>query len=298
MPSEFTDVNRFWNYIHDTKANQIRTIIFETLNNRIKLLRTLQRCPTSADDVQGIHKVVLDHDRPVWFLVRCDFSDSGDGKFKLGFTGLPSANTNRFVSLLASSDVGYLPCGYYGTKNDLEERIWEHLFPWTEDTTSPSCSAISAVVVEGSNPPHFKLIPSTSITTLCRRRQAAYVLIPTCEDVVRIHMFHPEGVCSRCRVRTKGTAPGDRSRAILAFMKPELIPWLLISIYERFDFIFAEDVDSCADLPSLVSSAPVVARDSMHRRRSNESVLSPPTMEKYTGPSKRTRNFPDHSRGS
>lgn len=297
MPSEFTDVNHFWRYIHGTKANQIRTIIFETVNNKIHVLHTLERGRTSADDVLGIYKIVLDLDHPVWFLVRCDFSDSCDGKFKLGFTGLPSSNTNRFVSLLASSDVGYLPCGYYGTKRDLEERIWDHLFPWTEDISSPSCSAISAVVVEGSNPPFFKLIPSTSITTLCRRRQAAYVLVPTNEDVVRIHMFHPEGVCSRCRVRTTGADSGDPSRAVLAFMKPELIPWLLISIYERFDFIFAEDIDSCADLPSLVSSAPVVARESMHRRRSNESVLSPPTMEKYTGPSKRTRNFPDHVRG-
>ena len=284
----FRDIDKFWSYIHETKTRYVRTIFFEVnAHGSISILETCVRGATSSDDISRIFQYMMKSDQPVWFLVRCDFSDQTDSQFKLGFSGISSPTSNRFVYLLASSYVGYLECEYYGTKHDLEDRIWDHLFPYETREKIDSPGAISAVVVEGSSPPSFRLLPSANVHDLCRNKQTAYILIPGIDSVARVHLFHPEGVCPRCRVRRDDIA--DKSPTILAFMKPDLIPWLTASICERYEFTFGIDVESCADLPSLTHSAPVI-----DRRRSNDIVLSPPTLQKYKGPSKRSRNFPDH----
>jgi hypothetical protein len=284
MSADFNDVIQFWSFVRQSKERAIRTILFDASSNVIRVVETFSRGKTCSEDVANLCEYLSESIEPVWFLVRCDFSDSTDSHFKLGFSGLPSAATNRFVALLGSTAVGYLPCGYYGTKQGLEDRIWDHLFPLVEDPATGN-SVVGAVVEDGSR---FKLVASTSISDFCRKRISAYVLCPT-DHIIRIYFFNPDGVCPRCRVKDSSVS---RSRTVLAFMKPDLIPWLMSCMYDSFEFEFGSDIHSCADLPSLTPSAPVVSRESLTgRRRTNQIVLSPPTLEKYTGPSKRTRNF-------
>ena len=293
MATDFYDVVRFWSFVKESKKSSIRTVVFEASPNHIKVVQSFSRCATSNEDVENLSRFLLESIEPLWFIVRCDFNDPMDSQFKLGFSGLPSSTTNRFVNLLGSSEKGYISCGYYGTKQNLEDRIWDHLFPVVDDTTpSGSSSVVGAVVEEGSR---FKLIPGVSLVDLCRRRRSAYILCPI-DDVIKVHLFNPDGVCPRCRIKDDMGISSSRSRTVLAFMKPDLVPWLLACVFNSFEVEFGSDVHSCADLPSLVPSAPVVSRESVTgRRRSNQIVLSPPTLEKYTGPSKRTRNFPNHN---
>ena len=280
-------MSRFWSFIRETKPRDIRTILFGASGDRVKVLDTLPRTSTSQADINNLTAFITAAREPVWFLVRCDFEDPSDAQFKLGFTGLPSASTNRFVKLLASGHCGYIPCVYFGSRDTVEDRLWDHLCPISDELeeSSSSSSMISAVVEENDR---FILIPAANLSELCKNRKLAFVLYRTDNNVL-IHAFRPVGVCPRYRLRDSS----DNLTPNILRNKNDVIPWLQARMFDSLEFTFGQDFHSCADTPWLVSSAPVVSRESIGRRRSNHNVLSPPTLEKYTGPSKRTRNFPD-----
>jgi hypothetical protein len=286
MGTGLLDVNQFWSYVRDTKNTSTRSIVFHASAQGVKVLTTFKRGSTSHEDIENLSHYLSQSYEPVWFLVRCDFDDPSDSRFKLGFAGLPTASTNRFVRLLGSHSVGFVPCAYYGSKLDIEERLWDHLCPLVDDPPNSFSSMIASALIEHDG--QLKLLPSINVSDFCRSRRVAFVLQCT-DTTVHINLFKPVGVCPRCRIPVDN-APHD---GLLSRKRQEIIPWLQAFLFDSLDFSFGCEINACVDLACNPTSAPVVTKDSTGRRRSNHIILSPPTLDKYTGPSKRTRNFPD-----
>lgn len=266
-------VGDFWSFVQSTKESAVRSIFFTSTNHdRIVILKLFVRQQSTFDDVENIRLSLADAPISVGFVVRCDFNDRLDRQFKLGSLGPPCP----VIQLLASHQpaLQYRP---YSPLSDLEDQLWDHLFPLTEEP--PSLDG-AAVVLDSSASPNFTIIPVLDVKDLCKRRQCAFILSAQSVDVVTVQLFVPDGPCRRCRVG----ADAQREKTVYAFMKPEVIPWLH-RIRPGTVFAFGDDVHSCTDFER---GAP--------RRRSNEDVLSPPTLDKYNkGASKRTKNFPDYS---
>lgn len=268
---EFADVSEFWKYVQSTKASSIRTVFFTAGSNGLRVHQMHSRQPSTHADVHNILQSLLAVSQPVWCVIRCDFNDVLDNHFKLGHLGIPTAATQRIAQSLR------IRCRYYSPSSDLEDQIWDHLFPLSEETVTHSLDN-AAVILDSSTAPRFSLLSPVNVSELCRSRQCCFLLSAQSPDQVLVQLFVPEGPCRRCRT----TSDSQKEKTVYAFMKAELVPWLR-QLAANTLFMLDDDIHSCGDVSR---GAP--------RRRSNEDVLSPPTLDKYNkGASKRSKNFPD-----
>ena len=297
--SRFSEIEAFRTYILSTKDSYVRTVFFmvDFTAGTIDVVRSFRRSATTDGDVDSIVSTVRSaHGNPIWFVVRSDFNDHSDSDFRLGYCD-PHLPLQPFVGQFTARLFPAINVHHYRTIRHLEDGIWSHIFPLYASGLDDSPLAIEVVVVDNphSRDPCFKLVKQVSQTMLshfCKNKQSLYVLLPNPDTGrVAVSLLHPEGVCILC-----GSTPVDsyqephldKTKTVYAFMKADLLAWLASHADGR-QYAFTSDSNSCADF-----RAPARKLEPVPRRRSNEDVLSPPTLDKYNkGSSKRTRNFPD-----
>lgn len=254
--------DELWMYIRATKEQLVRTIVFSVDYSRdtVKITSILKRGNSTEIDVDNILTTISGENLPQWFIVRLDFESNDDSAFAVGHCGSFSLSVSR----TAEKVLGKSRFRNYESKQSLESAIWDHLFP-IHDTPGSA----GAIVLEGITTgfPTFKYLGSRNVKEMCESGRIAFLISSN-----SVFLLNPDPQCPICGPRTLHFS--QRDRAVYAFMKPDLAKLLGPS------YAFLTDVTCCAD--AVISQ----------RRRSNQEVLSPPTLEKYQkSSSKRTRNF-------
>jgi hypothetical protein len=269
MNGGFRDIDEFWRYVHSTKQNAVRTVVFRVDYSTIQLhvLSTVERNSSTEAEMRTLLAVLKTCLEPVWFIVRVDFESPLDNAFALGHVGPYSLSVARLANAIS------IPFKNHDSIINLEESISQQLFPLHDPVGGPN----GVILVEGltTSFPRFKFLgPHLGVQDMCRQGHCAFIISPG-----SVFLLNPEGDCANCGVRN--IASSERERAIYAFMKADLIEYLQSIDSSRLAaYTFTADLNSCAETKNNM------------RRRSSQDVLSPPTLEKYQkGSSKRHRNF-------
>jgi hypothetical protein len=297
IPFEVPSLNQFRNFIHTTKAAHIRTIVFTVnlKNGQIMVHLQLLKTSSTETDIDSIRSALEAFTFPVWFILRSNFDDQSDMHFSIGYCD-PCPLCPSAAMLFAHDLLPNCSFKHYTSISHLRDAILSHIFPaYTEEIRGSSAvipEALSFVVVDecDSSDPVFRLISNVekrSIVDFCKANRCVYILSP-CITGIRIILLNPDGSCNRCQSE-RSPMLRDKERTVYAFMKADLAHWL--KRYDNASLIFSSDCNSCCEILDLEQD--FREPPDVPRRRSNEDVLSPPTLEKYNkGASKRTRNFP------
>lgn len=292
----FSDVETFRDYVLSTKQAMVRSIFFtvDFDSGVVRLVDTLPRCASTQEDVESLIAVLKQSNHAsLWFVVRLDFHDSTDRNFCLGYCESAPAISSRALTF-SSRLFAYARLHHYRSLQDLEDQVWNHLFPhYVDELRYNNVYDVSAVLVDhcDSSSPSFRLVQQVTpqfVSDCCRQNRCAF-LLRVLDRKIEICFFSPEGATCACG-RSGSKIESKKEKTVCAFMKADLVSWLQQIVGNQMLFSFTTDLHCCTDLLPLIAPE----RPDVPRRRSNEDVLSPPTLEKYNkGSSKRTRNFPD-----
>lgn len=294
----FSDLETFRDYVLSTKQAMVRNIFFtaDFDSGVVRLVDILPRCRSTQEDVESLISVLAhSNHESLWFVVRLDFHDSTDQNFCLGYcdpTPAISSQALKFSSRLFA----FARLHHYRSLQDLEHQLWNHLFPhYVDELRYNKVCDVSAVLVDNcdSSSPSFRLVQQVTpqfVSDCCRQNRCAFIIRRLLDQKIEICFFSPEGPPTCACGRSGSNIDSKKQKTVCAFMKADLVSWLQQSVGNQMLFSFITDAHCCTDILLLIAPE----RPDGPRRRSNEDVLSPPTLEKYNkGSSKRTRNFPD-----
>jgi hypothetical protein len=304
----FDSIDVFRQYVHQTKHASVRTVFYRVTENVIRVFHLTPRSGSTQEDIENIVSVISSNPTlPCWFIVRTDFNDLSDSSWSVGyFQPIHLEISNEAILPFVTGFTRELfPCAvfyFYANLDTLEDDIWSHLFPLPTGENSavaantpglPSIHEIEDI------PKNLKFVPrhNVRLSHYCRNRKCCFVAIPSGTTGVLIYLFNPEMgdvTCRNCgQIPVSSVNQLGVERTVYAFMKPDIRQYLA-SIMPRGvqEFKLMGDVSTCSELEMYVQQEDETKPTSVNqsRRRSNDSVLSPPTFEKYNkGASKRNR---------
>ena len=299
----FDSIDVFRQYVYQTKQSSIRTVCFRVTDNVIRVFSIFQKSGSTQLDIENIVSVICGNSTtPCWFLVRTDLNDSYDSSWAVGYYQPAHLEISNeailpFVTEFTRELFPSANFFFYTNLVSFEEDLWSHLFPLPSAENSGICANspdLPSIHEIEDIPKNLRFVPKTNVrlSQYCRNRRCCFVAIPSGATSVLVYLFNPEMGDVNCRICGK-TELGSVNqlgveRTVYAFMKPDITHYLASRMPRVKEFKLMGDVSTCAELEMYVPRENKTAIPS--RRRSNDSVLSPPTFEKYNkGASKRTR---------
>ena len=297
----FDSIDVFRQYVHETKQSSIRVVFFRVTDNVIRVFQLFTRSGSTQHDIENIVSVICGNSTiPCWFIVRTDLNDSYDSSWAVGYyqpVHLEISNEAilPFVTEFTRELFPSANFFFYTNLDSFEEDVWAHLFPLpTSENSAVSANILAQPSIHEIEdiPKNLRFVPKTNVrlSQYCRNRKCCFVAIPSDSSTVLIYLFNPEMgdvICRNCgKTVLNSVNQLGVERTVYAFMKPEIKQYLESRMPRVREFRLMGNVSTCAELEGYAQEEE--ARPS--RRRSNDSVLSPPTFEKYNkGASKRTR---------
>ena len=299
----FDSIDVFRQYVFQTKQSSIRTVCFRVSNNVIQVFYMFPRSGSTQHDIENIVSVIFGNSTvPCWFIVRTDLNDSYDSSWAVGYYQPAHLEISNeailpFVTEFTRELFPSANFFFYANLSTFEEDLWSHLFPLPsgEENTAitANASTLPSIHEIENIPKNLRFVPKSNVrlSQYCRNRKCCFVAIPSGTSVL-VYLFNPEMGDVNCSVCGK-TVLGSVNqlgveRTVYAFMKPDITQYLAARMPRVKEFKLMGDVSTCAELEMYVPRDD--GKEKLSRRRSNDSVLSPPTFEKYNkGASKRTR---------
>ena len=301
----FNSIDVFRQYAYQTKHASVRTVFFRVTENLIRVFHLTPRSGSTQEDIENIVSVISTNPTlPCWFIVRTDFNDSYDSSWSVGyFQPIHLEISNEAILPFVTGFTRELfPCAvfyFYANLDTIEEDIWSHLFPLPASENSSLAANIHGLpsIHEIEDiPKNLKFVSKHNVrlSHYCRNRKCCFVAIPAGSTVL-IYLFNPEMCDVTCRTCGQTIVSSVNQlgveRTVYAFMKQDIRQYLASTMPRVKEFKLMGDVSTCAELEMYVpQEQTTIAPVNPSRRRSNDSVLSPPTFEKYNkGASKRNR---------
>jgi len=301
----FDSIDVFRQYVNQTKQSNVRTVFFRVTNNIIQVYSMFVRSVSTQEDIEYIVNVICASSSiPWWFVVRTDFNDSYDSSWAVGYyqpahLRISDEAILPFVTSFTRELFPNAAFFFYTNIHAIEDDVWSHLFPlpMNGENVAPSMLSQPSIheIVDIPKNLSFVARQNVRLSYYCRNRKCCFVTIPKSDDsaAVLVYLFNPE--ISECICRNCGKTAVLSSinnltveRTVYSFMKPEIRQYLATLTTGNVEFKMMGDVSTCADLE--IYDTLDESKNKISRRRSNDSVLSPPTFEKYNkGASKRTR---------
>ena len=266
-------------------------MFFSVTIDLIQLLGVFPKQESTQSDVENIHKSISSLRGSCWFVVRTNFEDPHDNHWSIGYCDSSTTvriETLEFVSRISKRLFPEHSFHFYSNLNSLEDDIWNHLFPLYNHSINHPVSDHLIIVIEDIllKSPRFAQCQYYTVNELCKSRRCCFIVSKPGNIVL---VTPDESACYSCG-RTAGILDNVtvNEKTVYAFMKADIVQFLQ-SMEGSHHYRILSDVSCCGDVGRGDREEFTTTR-----RRSNNDVLSPPTLEKYNnGSCKRNRNGSD-----